>query len=657
MASDRLDVVTLGRVSVDLYGQQIGGRLEDMASFAKYVGGSPANVAIGAARLGLRAALISRVGDEALGRFVREELVREGVDVRGLATDPQRLTALVVLGVRDRDTFPLIFYRENCADMALGPEDVDEGLVAEAAAVVLTGTHLSRPGVAAASRRAAELARRHGARVVLDIDYRPVLWGLAGHGQGASRFAPGAGVTAQLQALLPECDVVVGTEEEIHIAGGSQDTVEALRRVRAAGRALLVLKRGAAGCVAFPGEIPARPEEGLAVPGHPVEVYNVLGAGDAFLAGFLRGSLRGEPLERALVLANACGALVAARHGCAPATPGWPELERFLARGGRVARPRLDPELSHLHWATARRPAPAELAVVVLDGGPELLGPAEAHGRPPAAIAAFQRLVYDAVARAAEPGSGEPAFGAILDDGSGRDTLDLASGGGHWIARPIEGPDAAPLAFRGGADVGVTLREWPVPQVVRCRLAAPPEEGEAGAGELERGLLQLFEACRATGHELLVELLPGRRRPGDGRAAAALLARLCAAGVRPDWWGIAAPEEPGGWGALEAALAAGDPLCRGALLLDPGGPEAELEAAIETGARHALCRGFAVGPGLFGAAARGWFAGRLSDAQARAEVADRYARLVDLWRRARRREPGAAARPAALRDAALGEAG
>ncbi|MDH3596808.1 MAG: PfkB family carbohydrate kinase, partial [Rhodospirillales bacterium] len=108
-----LDVITLGRASVDLYGQQVGGRLEDMGSFAKYVGGCPANIAIGCARLGLKAGLITRVGDEHLGRFIREQLAVEGVELRGVRTDPERLTALVVLGIRDDETFPLIFYREN----------------------------------------------------------------------------------------------------------------------------------------------------------------------------------------------------------------------------------------------------------------------------------------------------------------------------------------------------------------------------------------------------------------------------------------------------------------------------------------------------------------------------------------------------------------
>src|SRR6516165_10419869 len=122
-----LDLVTIGRVSVDLYGQQIGTRLEDVATFAKAVGGCPANVAIGAARLGLRSALISRVGDEPMGRFVRQQLTREGVDARGVIVDAQRLTSLVLLGVRDEHTFPLIFYRENCADSALCENDIEEG--------------------------------------------------------------------------------------------------------------------------------------------------------------------------------------------------------------------------------------------------------------------------------------------------------------------------------------------------------------------------------------------------------------------------------------------------------------------------------------------------------------------------------------------------
>ena len=186
-----LDVITIGRSSVDLYGQQVGGRLEDMGSFAKYIGGSPTNIACGTARLGLRSAVITRVGDEHMGRFIREQLVREGVDVRGVATDPARLTALVILGIRDEDSFPLIFYRENCADMALSEDDIDEDLIAQARCVLATGTHLSNPRTEAAVMRALDIARAHGARTALDIDYRPNLWGgRARRGRAALSTAP-----------------------------------------------------------------------------------------------------------------------------------------------------------------------------------------------------------------------------------------------------------------------------------------------------------------------------------------------------------------------------------------------------------------------------------------------------------------------------------
>ena len=172
----RFDLACLGRLAVDLYAQQVGSRLEDVSSFAKYLGGSSANIAFGAARLGMRAAMVSRVGDEQMGRFLTETLQREGCDTSQVQIDPQRLTALVLLGLKDRDTFPLLFYRENCADMALAADAISEDFIAQCRALLITGTHLSAPGVRAASTTALAYAEKHGVLRVLDIDYRPVLW-------------------------------------------------------------------------------------------------------------------------------------------------------------------------------------------------------------------------------------------------------------------------------------------------------------------------------------------------------------------------------------------------------------------------------------------------------------------------------------------------
>ncbi len=171
--------------------------------------------------------------------------------------------------------------------------------------------------------------------MALDIDYRPVLWGLTSPGLGEHRYVQSGEVSAHLQTVIPLCDLVVGTEEEIHIAGGSTDTIAALQRLRELTPGTLVVKRGPMGCVVFPAAIPDSIEDGLKGPGFPVDVYNILGAGDAFMAGFLRGWIRDEPLERCCAYANACGALVVSRHGCAPAMPSWIELNAFPRRTAR----------------------------------------------------------------------------------------------------------------------------------------------------------------------------------------------------------------------------------------------------------------------------------------------------------------------------------
>jgi 5-dehydro-2-deoxygluconokinase len=634
MAERALDVIAIGRVSIDLYGQQIGGRLEDMASFAKYVGGCPANIAIGCARLGLRSALLSRVGDEHMGRFVREQLEREGVDTQGLAVDPARLTALVILGIRDRNTFPLIFFRENCADMAMSEADIDEGFIASAKAVVVTGTHFSTPLVAAASRRAMALARRHGGKVVLDIDYRPVLWGLAGHGQGERRFVDDAQVTALLQSILPQCDLIVGTEEEIHAGGGSTDTLAALRAIRELSQALIVMKRGPLGCVAYPEAIPGRVEGGVTGEGFPVEVYNVLGAGDGFMSGFLCGHLSGLPLAETCRTANACGALVVSRHGCAPATPTWSELAHFLDRGSTHPALRLDPALNHIHWATTRREKRSEVLAVALDHRTQFEYLAERHGQPIQRIAAFKRLVFRAATLTAGAQTG---FGLIVDDRYGGDVLDLATGSGCWLARPIERPDCTPLEFEGGADVGLTLREWPVNHTVKCLVFYRADDAPDLRACQERRLLALWQACRLTDHELLLEVIADRERPGDVAPLVAALRRLYEIGIKPDWWKLPAPESSGGWAEIEKIIRGRDPYCRGVLLLGLGAGEAELARQIEDGAGQPICRGFAIGRSIFAAAAEAWFAGHLDDAAAVTLMADTYRRLLRCWQQARGR--------------------
>ena len=626
-----LDIICIGRSSVDLYGQQVGGRLEDMASFAKYVGGCPTNISVGTARLGLKSALVTRVGDEHMGRFIREQVAREGVDTSHVITDPERLTALVILGIRDQHVFPLIFYRENCADMAISADDIDEPFIASAKAVVVTGTHLSTPEVDAASRKAVRLARQSGTRVVLDIDYRPVLWGLTGHGLGEERFVADEAVSRHLQTIVADCDVIVGTEEEIHIAGGTTDTLAAIRKLRELSQAIIVCKRGPMGCVAFPGAIPDDIEDGVKGPGFPVDVYNVLGAGDAFMSGFLRGYLRDEPLEQSCRFANACGAFAVSRHGCAPAVPSWTELAHFLEHGSAHFRLREDAALNHIHWATNRSRDWPEVCAMAFDHRSQLEETAQRNGADRERIGAFKSLAWKAARKAAGV---SPSFGILLDGTLGRDALFEATGSGCWIGRPIEQPGAIPLRFEGGADVGVTLREWPVEHVVKCLVFYHPDHDPALRAEQERQVTTLFEACRETSHELLLEVIPPKDLPTDDDTVSRALQRFYELGVFPDWWKLPSASEQG-WANIQAVIQAHDPHCRGILLLGLDAPPEELEASFAVAARQPLCKGFAVGRTIFGTTAEDWFAGRLDDAAAVDRMAANYRHLIDTWQRLR----------------------
>jgi 5-dehydro-2-deoxygluconokinase len=632
MAERRLDFIGLGRAAVDLYGEQVGGRLEDMGSFAKYIGGSPTNTAIGGARLGLNTAVIARVGDEHMGRFVRETLAAEGVDVSHVKTDPARLTALVILGIRDRDTFPLIFYRENCADMAVAPEDFDPAFIASSKALLTSGTHFSTESTYRTSRAAMDYAKAAGTRIVLDIDYRPVLWGLTGRGMGENRFVANEGVTEHLQSIVPDCNLIVGTEEEFHIAGGTTDTLAALGKVRELTGALLVLKRGPKGCVVFPDAIPDSLEKGIVGRGFAIEVYNILGAGDAFMGGFLRGWLRDEPLETCCTYANACGAIVVSRHACSPEAPSWFELRDYLEKGSPHFRLREDARLNHIHWATNRHGEWPEVRALAFDHRAQLEEIAERNGANRERIKDFKGLIGRALEAADD---GTPGVGALIDGTYGEDVLARLTGTGRWLARPVELPGSRPLDFEAGDNVALALREWPLEQVVKCLVFFHPDDPEdLRAAQIDK-LRSLQSATLKTRHEMMIEAITPNGLAADATTMARTLAAFYDAGIFPDWWKLPAPiGGETGWHHIEEAIERYDPHCRGVLLLGLDASLAELGASFKTARRQKWCKGFAVGRSIFRAAAEEWFAGRIDDAAATAEIAASYRQVVDLWRAA-----------------------
>ncbi len=632
MTDATLDLISIGRCSVDLYGQQIGSRLEDIASFAKSVGGCPANIAIGTARLGLKSGFISRVGAEQMGRFIREQMRREGVNTDGLKTDTQRLTALVLLAVEDEGVSPMIFVRTDCADMALSEDDIDEAFVASAGAVVVTGTHFSRPNAEAAQKKAIRIAKAHGRKVVFDIDYRPNLWGLGGHEAGFSRYVKSDAVSARLKGVLADCDLIIGTEEEIMIATGADGVLKSLRAIRALTPATIVLKRGAMGCIVYDGPISDDLEQGIVGKGFPIEVYNVLGAGDAFMSGFLRGWLRGEPLATCATWANACGAFAVSRLLCAPEYPTFAELSHFLAHGSPHRALRKDAAINHIHWAMTRRPQSSTLMALAIDHRSQLEAIADKAGALRDRIGDFKLL---AVRAAEQVAKGEPGFGVLLDSTYGQKGLYRAAKLGFWIGRPVEQPGSRPLDFDGMADLGSHLTEWPVTHTVKCLCFTHPDDPPDLKARQERELLRVADAARTVGRELLIEIIASKHGVVGPDTVAATLRRLYAIGVKPDWWKLEPQASAEAWRNIAAAIEAGDPYCRGVVMLGLEASESALAEAFRIAASCEAVKGFAVGRTIFSKAAEQWFSGGMNDGAAVADMAGRFGALVEAWRAAK----------------------
>jgi 5-dehydro-2-deoxygluconokinase len=314
------DVLCMGRSSIDLYAHEIGVPITGVRSFDAYVGGCPTNVGVGTRRLGLRSVLLTGVGTDQVGDFLLHFLNAEGVETRFVPRFADRRTSAVIMAIQPPATFPLTFYRDNCADIGLSIDDVRRAPIGESRLIFLSGTGLSLEPSRTATLFAAESARRAGTDVMLDLDYRPTVW------PSAETFG------VNIRALASLADLSVGTEEELQAATGETDPDIAVERLFAGHLQMFVLKRGQHGC-----RIYRRDGTRTDVPPFPVEVLNVLGAGDAFASGFIYGRLRPWPPEKCGRFANAVGAIVVTRHGCANFMPRLDEVLEFMAAHGEAS--------------------------------------------------------------------------------------------------------------------------------------------------------------------------------------------------------------------------------------------------------------------------------------------------------------------------------
>ena len=334
------DSIHMGRSSIDLYANEVGSPFIDIKNFAAYVGGSPTNISVGLRRLGSKTAILTGLGQDPVGDFILDFLRKEDVETQFSPRKEGHRTSAVVLGIEPPNKFPLVYYRDNCADIELTIDDVLATPIAESRVFQFAGTNLYQDPCRSATLFAVELAQKSETEVILDIDFRPDQW----HDPRAF------GVV--IRSVLPNVDIVLGTDDEINavmLADPNQveltdsqvsdtkvhgDVNTAIKSILSFGPKAVLQKRGSDGV-----RVHLKQEDGLSKQiealGFPVDIYNILGAGDAFAAGFIYGYINGWGWYKSAQLGNACGAIVVTKHGCANFMPTYNEVMAFVeTRGG-----------------------------------------------------------------------------------------------------------------------------------------------------------------------------------------------------------------------------------------------------------------------------------------------------------------------------------
>jgi 5-dehydro-2-deoxygluconokinase len=322
-----------------------------------------------------------------------------------------------------------------------------------------------------------------------------------------------------------------------------------------------------------------------------------------------------------------------------------------MKRAHQLPRPDLDELISHMHHATTVRRGREELYVLAFDHRRQLEELADEHGVPRERIATFKDLIAQAVEDVAQRLGERERVGVIVDGRHGQRVLSRFGERGFWIGRPIETPGSRPVAFDATENIGLHLIGWPAAQVIKCLVFYHPDEPVELRLSQEQRVRELYEAAQALDRDLLLEIIcSARGLPVDDETTARAMQRFYNLGVRPAWWKLEPPSKAA-WRSITDVIEARDPWCNGVLLLGLDAAEDVLQRAFESAADVPLCKGFAVGRSIFNPAAREWFAGRMSDSQATADVAARYERLIKVWRALRPGQVNTAVRAASVQSA------
>ncbi|WP_060788915.1 5-dehydro-2-deoxygluconokinase [Geobacillus zalihae] len=313
-----LDFIAVGRLCIDLNANEIHRPMEETVTFTKYVGGSPANIAIGMARLGMKTGFIGRVADDQMGRFIVQYLKNNGIDTSHVITDKSgSVTGLAFTEIKSPTDCSILMYRDNVADLKLEPNDIHEDYIRQAKCLLISGTALAKSPSREAVFLALEYARRHGVVVFFDLDYRPYTW------QSKEETAIYYNLAAE------KCDVIIGTREEFDMmeqfAVHQHDDEKTAQKWFDYHAKIVVIKHGKDGSIAY-----TKTGETFVGTIFPANIVKTFGAGDSYAAGFIYGLMNGWPIPKAMEYGAAAASIVISSHSCSDAMPTLDQIEQFI---------------------------------------------------------------------------------------------------------------------------------------------------------------------------------------------------------------------------------------------------------------------------------------------------------------------------------------
>ncbi len=598
-----IDVIAMGRVCVDLYAEQFGSPLKDVQTFRKNIGGRAGKIALGTSRLGLKSSILSCVSADAMGKYLREVLEKEGVDTRLLAESKTHLTALTLNSI--------ISYGENCADRYLTKENCRRDVFEQAKALLIIGEELSTDSLAEATLYAVNLAKELKLAVVFDLHFTD-------HENNGVDYYP---------QLLGKCDLIVGTEDEVALAGGNKDIHLALKALRKMTQAIIVVKTVEHGCEIFVSD------NGLSLefPGYSVEPVNNASVCEAFLSGFLRAWLRGENWKLCAQYANAACAISVTRLNTIPEMPSFDELDYFIRHFRSNEQIMHDPHFAQLHVRTLhRQQQKKDLFILSFDHRWQFEQSCEEVGRDRTLISAFKSQVFSGF-KEVQQQFPQKQMGILIDPIYGKEVLSEATVMNIPIGVPIEAAGSFPIQWIYEQPLYQQILHRPESWIVKVLWKYHPSM-ETGLKLRQLSQLQLlYTVCRGLDRRLMVEIAIPSSFSTDGKEIAHAIEEVYQHRIYPLWWKISPVKSLSEWQAITDTCFYYDSSSR---IIISGGMHSvsqDWSRQFKQFRRSKLASGFAVGRNVYWDSWQQLLIGELSLEEVPQRVAEKFSAMIATW--------------------------